>query len=543
MTIQRAVVLAGSAKPAGASTSEALARYLCARLKDRGVTTTLISVSGPPQSRAEAALDAALVDADLFVLATPLYVDSLPYLVTRTLESLARSSSPRRSRCAFAAVINCGFPEAGSAARRWTSCERSRDERASTGLVEWRWAKAGRSTDRRSRRSAGSRGACEWALIARRRNSRKVIVCRPPPSNSSRAGSCLCASIPSWATLDGGGGPRGITWVRRSTRGRSSQPISKPDACLQTAGGHRNRPMPTRRAPRQEGSGPASPVRGRVEPMTRRQLLALAGSWAAAGATARGQHQMAPRPTPRPSTPPIGDADITLRIGEMTLDLAPRRSVRTLAYNGQVPGPVLRAKQGKPADGGRVERHERGRHRALARYPHPVGSGRRVRRGNARRSTQRRPPALRVHAGSGWHSLVPQPRFRGPRICKRGTSRASSVCSSWMAATIPEPTSTKCRCSSTNGSRVHAPTGTDRRGIPVPTRSTARCSAPANRSASSRHSACCFGSSTPARRCTIGSRCPTPIQVIALDGNAVPVPARVPILDSVRASAWMRSSR
>jgi FtsP/CotA-like multicopper oxidase with cupredoxin domain len=82
--------------------------------------------------------------------------------------------------------------------------------------------------------------------------------------------------------------------------------------------------------------------------MTRRQFLALAGSWAAAGATARGQHQMAPRPTPRPSTPPIGDADITLRIGEMTLDLAPRRSVRTLAYNGQVPGPVLRARQGKP---------------------------------------------------------------------------------------------------------------------------------------------------------------------------------------------------
>jgi hypothetical protein len=34
-----------------------------------------------------------MVDADLFVLATALYVDSLPYLVTRTLESLARSTS------------------------------------------------------------------------------------------------------------------------------------------------------------------------------------------------------------------------------------------------------------------------------------------------------------------------------------------------------------------------------------------------------------------------------------------------------------------
>ncbi len=43
-----------------------------------------------------------------------------------------------------------------------------------------------------------------------------------------------------------------------------------------------------------------------------------------------------------------GDADITLRIGDITLELAPRRTVRTLAYNGQVPGPTLRARRGKP---------------------------------------------------------------------------------------------------------------------------------------------------------------------------------------------------
>jgi FtsP/CotA-like multicopper oxidase with cupredoxin domain len=57
---------------------------------------------------------------------------------------------------------------------------------------------------------------------------------------------------------------------------------------------------------------------------------------------------MEPRAAPRPSAPPVGEADITLRIGEMTLDLAPRRSIRTLAYNNQVPGPLLRARQGKP---------------------------------------------------------------------------------------------------------------------------------------------------------------------------------------------------
>ena len=112
MTIERAIVLVGSAKPAGASTSEALGRYLCARLAERGVATTLMVTRGSPRSPVEETLAAALVDADLFVLVSPLYVDSLPYLVTRTLEYLARSSSPRRPSAAFAAVINCGFPEA-----------------------------------------------------------------------------------------------------------------------------------------------------------------------------------------------------------------------------------------------------------------------------------------------------------------------------------------------------------------------------------------------------------------------------------------------
>jgi FtsP/CotA-like multicopper oxidase with cupredoxin domain len=39
--------------------------------------------------------------------------------------------------------------------------------------------------------------------------------------------------------------------------------------------------------------------------------------------------------------------DITLRISEITLDLGPSHSVRTLAYNGQVPGPLLRMTEGK----------------------------------------------------------------------------------------------------------------------------------------------------------------------------------------------------
>jgi len=66
-----------------------------------------------------------------------------------------------------------------------------------------------------------------------------------------------------------------------------------------------------------------------ISPMTRRQLL----GWVGCGLTSLGSAE---------------DADIKLRISEINLELAPRRVVKTLAYNGQVPGPLLRAAEGRP---------------------------------------------------------------------------------------------------------------------------------------------------------------------------------------------------
>jgi len=60
--------------------------------------------------------------------------------------------------------------------------------------------------------------------------------------------------------------------------------------------------------------------------ITRRQWLYLAG---AACTRAQG-------------------ADISLHIGETTIDLGPKHSIRTVAYNGRVPGPLLRVKEGEP---------------------------------------------------------------------------------------------------------------------------------------------------------------------------------------------------
>jgi FtsP/CotA-like multicopper oxidase with cupredoxin domain len=42
-------------------------------------------------------------------------------------------------------------------------------------------------------------------------------------------------------------------------------------------------------------------------------------------------------------------ADYKLEIAPVTLDLSPRHKLKTLAYNGQVPGPLLRLKENRPA--------------------------------------------------------------------------------------------------------------------------------------------------------------------------------------------------
>lgn len=101
------------------------------------------------------------------------------------------------------------------------------------------------------------------------------------------------------------------------------------------------------RAPRDYAPGG---VRGTFTQMTRRELLAAACGWTAmvGRAAAWPQHRMPARAAPSQTAQELaGDADVTLRISEIDLELAPRRTVRTLAYNGQVPGPLLRAKRGQ----------------------------------------------------------------------------------------------------------------------------------------------------------------------------------------------------
>ena len=113
MSARRAVLLVGSARPPGTGNSEALASYLLARLVEAGMETEVFHVHRCQRPEKERALFEAVDEADLFVLSTPLYVDALPYLVTRCCERMAahRAAKPTEHRSRMVALVNCGFPE------------------------------------------------------------------------------------------------------------------------------------------------------------------------------------------------------------------------------------------------------------------------------------------------------------------------------------------------------------------------------------------------------------------------------------------------
>jgi FtsP/CotA-like multicopper oxidase with cupredoxin domain len=78
--------------------------------------------------------------------------------------------------------------------------------------------------------------------------------------------------------------------------------------------------------------------------MKRRQFLALAGATAAHTILNPTIGNATPLASASKRTP----ADFSLRIQQLRLELAPDVHVKTVGYNGQVPGPLLRLKEGVP---------------------------------------------------------------------------------------------------------------------------------------------------------------------------------------------------
>ena len=59
-------------------------------------------------------------------------------------------------------------------------------------------------------------------------------------------------------------------------------------------------------------------------------------------------------PEAKAQTPPP-QADQTIRIAPVSLEIAPGKIIKTTGYNGAVPGPALRLKEGQPC---KDQRHQ-----------------------------------------------------------------------------------------------------------------------------------------------------------------------------------------
>ena len=111
---ERVLLWVGSAKRPR-STSESLGTYLCERLGERGFETEMPLLHRALKSdQGREDLLAATDRADVVAIAFPLYVDSLPYLVIRTMELVAQHRQGRGEgkKQRLVAIANCGFPEA-----------------------------------------------------------------------------------------------------------------------------------------------------------------------------------------------------------------------------------------------------------------------------------------------------------------------------------------------------------------------------------------------------------------------------------------------
>lgn len=120
--VRRAVLLVGSPRTKK-STSNSLGGYLMEGLAARGIETETVyihtSLSSP--ERMQSLLE-KVNSADLTLLAFPLYVDSLPAPVIAALEKIAAHRAGRATHQRFAAIVNCGFPEADHNATALAIC-------------------------------------------------------------------------------------------------------------------------------------------------------------------------------------------------------------------------------------------------------------------------------------------------------------------------------------------------------------------------------------------------------------------------------------
>jgi len=113
-TVENALLILGSPRALNKSTSHSLGIFLLAQLEAKGISTSFMHVQRAVRSQeGMAKLLCSFERAELIVLSCPLYVDSLPAPVVEVMEMLAIERSVGAStEKRFAAIVNCGFPEA-----------------------------------------------------------------------------------------------------------------------------------------------------------------------------------------------------------------------------------------------------------------------------------------------------------------------------------------------------------------------------------------------------------------------------------------------
>ena len=111
----KALLIVGSPKTKSPSASGILGDYLLQRLGQQGWQTESLTLKASLRYQSgQQELISAVDCADLLLLAFPLYVDSLPFLVTKALEQIAlhREAVQNRRSQRLVAIVNNGFPEA-----------------------------------------------------------------------------------------------------------------------------------------------------------------------------------------------------------------------------------------------------------------------------------------------------------------------------------------------------------------------------------------------------------------------------------------------
>ena len=131
----RALLIVGSPKVKSPSTSAVLGGYVLNQLKQKGWETESLTLRRNLLNGEEPNDFLAAVErANLLLLAFPLYIDSLPFLMMKSLEVMAKylSLNPQKRSKRLLAIVNNGFPEAHHNAVALGIC---RQFAADTGMV------------------------------------------------------------------------------------------------------------------------------------------------------------------------------------------------------------------------------------------------------------------------------------------------------------------------------------------------------------------------------------------------------------------------